>query len=392
MALHPEPSPDILVPFMSPNIAQILRTWIGAALLTGQVSMPSWNTPQPRNIPSSTSVPTYLFPWADAHHLEVEHSKRQCGKPRRPKPQLPLPPMKTATAQWQGNTQKLSLPTIQSNKLKSGIQLTMYDALKRMPPTLPDEYDQVWGHYPEEIDDGLTLRVVFANPRGLKLHSDILETTFSMGRCHSLGVGALCIAEANLNWGNLSASGKFHGLLRKIWKHSKVSKSYTKDDFQTENQPGGTVTIAVNHWTSRVIDSGEDPYGLGRWSYLVLRGKGGIKVLIVTAYRVCKQAVQSAGYKTSTAQQFMIKLVNTDAISTKIRSTLISTKASWNSIKRNHLKRNKFNVHNGSIRFPVRPLSSVIPIIISESETEKMDFDQTKNININEMLCELSIK
>jgi len=217
MALHPEPSPDILVPFMSPNIAQILRTWIGAALLT---------------------------------------------------------------------------------------QLTMYDALKRMPPTLPDEYDQVWGHYPEEIDDGLTLRVVFANPRGLKLHSDILETTFSMGRCHSLGVGALCIAEANLNWGNLSASGKFHGLLRKIWKHSKVSKSYTKDDFQTENQPGGTVTIAVNHWTSRVIDSGEDPYGLGRWSYLVLRGKGGIKVLIVTAYRVCKQAVQSAGYKTSTAQQF----------------------------------------------------------------------------------------
>ena len=39
-----------------------------------------------------------------------------------------------------------------------------------------------------------------------------------------------------------------------------------------------------------------------------------------------------------------------------------------------------------------RPLSSVIPIIISESETEKMDFDQTKNININEMLCELSIK
>jgi hypothetical protein len=125
MALHPEPSPDILVPFMSPNIAQILRTWIGAALLTGQVSMPSWNTPQPRNIPSSTSVPTYLFPWADAHHLEVEHSKRQCGKPRRPKPQLPLPPLKTATAQWQGNTQKLNLPTIQSNRLKSGIQLTV---------------------------------------------------------------------------------------------------------------------------------------------------------------------------------------------------------------------------------------------------------------------------
>jgi hypothetical protein len=180
----------------------------------------------------------------------------------------------------------------------------MYDALQLPSPQSSLEFDQVWGHYPEVINDNSTLRIIFANPKGLKLHNDILETEYSLGRCHSLGVGALCIAESNINWGNLKATTKFHGMLKKLWKHSKTSKSYTKEDFQTENQPGRTVTMTYNHWTSRVIEDGVDPYGLGRWSYQVLRGKGGIKLLIVTACRVCKQTVRSAGHKTAIAQQF----------------------------------------------------------------------------------------
>jgi hypothetical protein len=305
MALHPEPSPDILLPFMHPNLAQILRTWIGAALLTGQVSIPSWTVPHSGISLSNTSVPYYLFPWTGNHQYEAEQTKQHRKQSRRTKPRLPtLTSTIKPTQQQRCTNPKANRPSAKAKTSKQCIQLTMYDVLKCQPPSPPEDYDQVWGHYPEGIDDQLTLRVVFANPRGLKLHSDIFETQYSMGRCHSLGVGALCIAESNLNWGNPKATGKFHNLLKKIWRHSKVSKSYTKDDFQTENQPGGTVTMAVNHWTSRVIEHGEDPYGLGRWSYLVLRGKGSIRVLIVTAYRVCKQTVQSVGYKTSTAQQF----------------------------------------------------------------------------------------
>jgi len=179
----------------------------------------------------------------------------------------------------------------------------MHDVLKIHKPPKP-EHDDVWGHFPSPIDDDSTLRILFANPRGLKLSSDILETEHSLGRCHSLGVGSLCVAEANINWDNHRALGKFHGMLHKVWKHSKVSKSHTKDAFLSEIQPGGTTTMVYNKWTSRVIESGVDPFGLGRWSFLTIRGRGDIKVLIVTAYRVCKQTVQSAGTKTSTAQQF----------------------------------------------------------------------------------------
>lgn len=53
-----------------------------------------------------------------------------------------------------------------------------------------------------------------------------------------------------------------------------------------------------------MIERGDDPYDLGRWSYFTLRGKNGYKILLVTAYQVCLQTVSSVGPNTSTAQQF----------------------------------------------------------------------------------------
>jgi hypothetical protein len=49
-------------------------------------------------------------------------------------------------------------------------------------------------------------------------------------------------------------------------------------------QPGGTATVICENWTSRVIDRGEDPLGLGRWTFVTLRGKGSKKLTVVTAY------------------------------------------------------------------------------------------------------------
>jgi len=317
MALHPSPTQQLLMPYMSPNIAQILRTWVGTSLLSGKVNTPEWVAPNRPLSLSNTSVPTYLFSWTDRnsyisnHNNAVKLDANKCNKASRknrgiiPHASTPLPTITRDQSRSDNTSTSKTKRKIDSKQTaKISIQPTIHDALKLPPRASKQDYDDVWGHYPETIEDKDTLRIVFANPKGLKLHSDILETEYSLGRCHSLGVGALCLAESNLNWGNVRATSKFHGMLKKIWKHSKTATSHTLDDFQVENQPGGTVTIAYNHWTSRVIEDGVDPYGLGRWSYLVLRGKGGIKLLLVTAYRVCKQTIQSAGYKTSTAQQF----------------------------------------------------------------------------------------
>jgi len=71
--------------------------------------------------------------------------------------------------------------------------------------------------------------------------------------------------------------------------------------FLGDYQPGGTLTLIVDRWTSRVIKSGMDPYGLGRWSYVILRGKQNINICVVSAYRVCNE--KYTGPKTVYQQQ-----------------------------------------------------------------------------------------
>jgi hypothetical protein len=72
-----------------------------------------------------------------------------------------------------------------------------------------------------------------------------------------------------------------------MWKYTCAVTSHTKEDNPQEYQPGGTLAIVCNKWTSRVVEKGTDPFGLGRWTYIGLRGKNNTHSLIVSAYRVC---------------------------------------------------------------------------------------------------------
>ena len=59
----------------------------------------------------------------------------------------------------------------------------------------------------------------------------------------------------------------------------------------------------VDCWTSRVHSKGQDPYGLGRWSYITLKGKQDSLITIITAYRVCQKSSSSTGLKTAYIKQ-----------------------------------------------------------------------------------------
>lgn len=126
---------------------------------------------------------------------------------------------------------------------------------------------------------------------------------YSFSQLSNLGVGAICLAETNLNWKHPRVLKHLKDTTKKIWQHSSSITSHIPEDNISENQPGGTMTLLTNNWTSRIIERGVDPFGLGRWTYMTLRGKNGIKILIVTAYRVCPQSISSIGPQTSTAQQ-----------------------------------------------------------------------------------------
>ena len=75
---------------------------------------------------------------------------------------------------------------------------------------------------------------------------------------------------------------------------------------QTENwyKPGGTMVLALNHSTSRLIERGTDN-PLGRWSYLEFVGKSNKRVIIISAYQVCHQKFDATA-DTASAQQIRI--------------------------------------------------------------------------------------
>jgi len=198
---------------------------------------------------------------------------------------------------------KAPLMRVKGKHLQPPSQLTLFDT-KQFESKIEMEAPNFWGHQPEPIDSTSIFRLFFNNPNGLKLTSDPTSVQYSFSLLSNLGVGAVGLAETNLNWEHPSNKAKLRNSIKKEWHHSTFITSHLKEDITGEIQPGGTLTFITNNWTSRVIDRGTDPYGLGRWTYITLRGQQGTKVTIVTAYRVCPQTLASIGPNTSTAQQY----------------------------------------------------------------------------------------
>jgi hypothetical protein len=79
-------------------------------------------------------------------------------------------------------------------------------------------------------------------------------------------------------------------LFIKAFGTARMEYSTTSDKFEMiYHKPGGTGSGALGQMVHRVVDSGRDNTGCGRWPYITYAEKEGKKVEIVSAYRVCKQ-------------------------------------------------------------------------------------------------------
>ena len=96
----------------------------------------------------------------------------------------------------------------------------------------------------------------------------------------------LGVAEVNLAWQNLP----FHDQLKERFKGSLEFAHYTTANnqdpsFQGKKQSGGTMLITNGESCARVCGSEHDFRKLGRWCSVLLRGKAGLKVRVVSVYR-----------------------------------------------------------------------------------------------------------
>ena len=59
------------------------------------------------------------------------------------------------------------------------------------------------------------------------------------------------------------------------WETSKTTIGYNiKDSANTTFQPGGTMILSIDKPVHRIIETGRDETGLGRWVWQKMKGKG----------------------------------------------------------------------------------------------------------------------
>mmetsp|Transcript_23721 Transcript_23721/g.33981 ORF Transcript_23721/g.33981 Transcript_23721/m.33981 type:complete len:478 (-) Transcript_23721:192-1625(-) len=165
----------------------------------------------------------------------------------------------------------------------------------------------IFGHTVEKIDNRATFRALFQNPNGIDPSAGNYQFLLSLSECYNQCVSLIGLSETNREWKHIHQQKQLRDALHKVWKSTIAQTSSTIDTFEENYKPGGTLTvICEEHWTSRVLEKGEDPWGLARWTYTLLAGKKDKKVLSVNGYRVCSSSESTAGETTAWKQQFDI--------------------------------------------------------------------------------------
>jgi hypothetical protein len=100
---------------------------------------------------------------------------------------------------------------------------------------------------------------------------------------------AYLMTEVGLCWPKLSEYDQWsERTLRKVQHHKSIfGFNTTQLEHSKRLQPGGVGICATDEAVHRVISSGQDPSGLGRWAWIRMQGKAGRTIWIATAYRPC---------------------------------------------------------------------------------------------------------
>jgi hypothetical protein len=137
-----------------------------------------------------------------------------------------------------------------------------------------------------------------SNSRHEELITDIITGEFDV----------LGLAEANVAWQNLQFEHRPKERFRGVFETVHVVTANLNDtNWNERRQFGGALTITKDETCHKIVASGNDFLHLGRWSWIKLRGKGGIHVRILAVYR----PVRSSGF-TTTYQEQKRALLNQD--------------------------------------------------------------------------------
>ncbi|MGH7974008.1 MAG: hypothetical protein ACREBR_00680 [bacterium] len=131
------------------------------------------------------------------------------------------------------------------------------------------------------------------------------DMTVGLGRLKGADVGIFGLAETNRNWKRAELRRGMRANCS-MWQHRRLEYSTSNDPCAGEYKPGGTCMATIGKWSSRCYAQGDAPSGMGKWTWMTLRGKADIKVTCITAYRTNAASPQTTGELTAWKQEWRL--------------------------------------------------------------------------------------
>jgi hypothetical protein len=141
-----------------------------------------------------------------------------------------------------------------------------------------------WGDTLQETTTEGGFRLAFLNPDGLPVPMNGAKYQELSEFIDRHSIDALGISEHNLNITHLPSFQSWAERRRKFPPHYAMITSNQHTAARQPFLPGGTAVMAFHSLLPRAYQRGDDPSGLGRWSWLRIRGKD-MQCRIVQGYR-----------------------------------------------------------------------------------------------------------
>jgi len=130
--------------------------------------------------------------------------------------------------------------------------------------------NQHWGD--ELLTTPHLLCIASKNINSLSTNDNFIQWCSVVQAMSSHNISALSLQEPNTHWTNHLHKHVQHILQQTFCQSALTTLNSTKPSHKTF-QPGGMATTIVGAYASHLLSSGQDPSGMGRWSFIELLGK-----------------------------------------------------------------------------------------------------------------------
>jgi hypothetical protein len=172
-------------------------------------------------------------------------------------------------------------------------------------PTHMDAYSNnatCYGSVPDPIDTSETWRIIGGNVNGIRPFGDMASLITVTDRLQALQTESVDFLETHIEWHKYELRENMQKLFTEAFGAARMEYCRSSDKFETTyHKRGGTYCGALGQMVHRVIASGRNETGCGRWSKMTYTAKENKKMTIISAHRVCKQT--SPGDLTASKQQ-----------------------------------------------------------------------------------------